>query len=215
MKKIMIMLVVFVGSFLVATGQEDELQKKPDNDTLAVGTSMSVYTISRNGGTETQPLAWFTHEEKRYFVEVRMNFDQVSTGAILAGKTFYFSKHFWVTPKAGILFGFNSQGFDGLSPEINFGGKFGKFSYFSMNQVAVSFHEDVPGFQYGYYQVGYAFTKWLELDYSLQCFNSADAWIDQGPQLSITIGKFNLKPWITFDSKHKVEKYIFGLGYAF
>lgn len=214
MKKIIAVIVAFVGSFLAANAQDGTVETV-NNDTLAIGSSMSVYTISRNGGTETQPLAWFTHEEKKYFIEARMNFDAKETGAILAGKTFYFSKHFWVTPKTGILFGFNNQGFDGSTTEINFGGAFGKFGYFSMNQIAVSFHKDVSSFQYGYYQVGYKITKWLELDYSLQIFNSTSAWVDQGPQLSISIGKFSVKPWVTFDNTHNTEKYILGLGYNF
>ncbi len=217
MKKIIAVFLAFAGSCLAANAQDDSVVTA-NSDTLKKGSSIAVYTISRNGGTEMQPLMWFTHENKKYFLEARMNFDAKETGGIIIGKTFYFSKHFRITPKAGILFGFNKQGYDGVTTEVNFSGGFGKFGYFSMNQMAFAIGKTNKCFQYCYSQFGYDFTPWFGIDYGAQLFhpvNSGDVWIDHGPQLFFTFGKFYVKPWVTFDLKHKTEKYILGVGYAF
>lgn len=218
MKKIIAVLMAFVGSHIAANAQENEALKKVESDTLKKGSSMAIYTINRSGSSETQPLAWFTHEEKKYYVEARMNFDAKETGGIIVGKTFYFSKHFKVTPKAGILFGMNKLGYDGITTEVNLSGAFGKFGYFSMNQMAFAIGKTNKCFQYCYSQFGYDFTSWFGIDYGAQLFHptsSGQVWLDQGPQFSFTFGKVYIKPWITFDVTHRIEKYILGIGYAF
>jgi hypothetical protein len=162
---------------------------------------------------------WFSHEEGKYFLEARVNFDAKETAGIFLGRTFSKSKKFWITPKIGILFGLNDLGYDGVSPEFNLGGKLKSFSYFAMNQFSIAITKDKPNFLYNYTQFGYKLFPWLQIDYSAQFYyelNSGAVWIDQGPQLLILWNKFYIKPWYTWDPGHtKVRKFICGVGCNF
>jgi len=166
-----------------------------------------------------KPLTWFSHEEGKYFIEARMNFDWKNTAAILMGKTFSKKPTFWITPKVGFLFGFNSDGYNGFSPEINCGGAYKAFHYFAMNQCALSFGGGNPSFYYEYTQLGYN-TKYFNINCAFQFFKSlvshTDVYIDIGPQVFIPIQKFYIKPWYTIDPGHVfIRKFVIGVGYHF
>lgn len=179
-------------------------------------TDISIFFIDRFNPKLNRPLMWFSHEEGKYFIEGRMNFDYPETAGMLLGKTLSKNERFWFTPKTGILFSQNNLGYDGISLETNLGGKLGNFKYFVMLQRAISLNSK-PSFAYSYTQLGYR-VKWLQFNYSAQFFSQlagSGVWIDHGPQIIIFLKKIYVKPWYTWDIEHKVQKFVIGLGYHF
>lgn len=165
------------------------------------------------------PLLWYVREEVDYYFEARMNFDWSNTAGLVFGKTFSKSDLFWVTPKAGALFSFDDEnGFNGISLESNFGGEAKRFKYFGMLQyaVAVDYNDD---FAYSYIESSLRISKKIRLNLSCQIFKSIsyrDVWVDVGPQIFVSFGKFYFKPWFTYDPGHESkEKVIVGIGYHY
>lgn len=186
--------------------------------TSTTWTDVSIFDIYKIQGKTSVPLIWYTHNHGSYYVESRVNFDWNMTAGIFAGKSFSKNEKFWITPKFGFLFAFNKEGYNGLSPEFNFGGKIGKFRYFSMNQCAISGNPEInPTYLYGYYEVGCQLAH-LKIGYGSQFFhptNQSKVLVDQGPFLRISYKEFYLKPWYTWDPGRNVQKFVLGLGYSY
>jgi hypothetical protein len=215
MKKLLFLFVLVLMS-IGAKAQDSVAVKVSD----ARWTDIGVYFVDLFNYNNCRPVLWVCHENGDYYVEARLAFDWRETAAFFAGKTFSKSEKFWVTPKAGFLFGFNQYGYNGFSPEVNLGGKVGRFSYFSMNQFAISFQKKNPHYFYNYSRIDLKITNWLTLAYPAQIYvpigQQSDYWLDQGPQLKVTVDKkIYVQPWYTFDLKHKSQKFIVGFGYVF
>jgi len=206
-------LIVLISAMFFAT----QMRAQDTNKTYNTWTDVSIFQIYNFDGAK-RPLIWFNREEGKYFVEARVNFDWSNSAGVLIGKTFSKSDKFWITPKVGFIFSFDKSGYNGLSPEVNFGGKIGKFKYFTMNQFAIDLDDD-PNFLYQYTEVGYVVGK-ITLKYSGQFYyelvDGSELWIDQGPQIVIPFGKkFVFKPWYTWDPTHDVQKLIVGIGMSY
>lgn len=209
-------LIVLISAmfFAVQTKAQDTTIVKTSN----TWTDISLFQIYNFDGAK-KPLIWFNREEGEYFLEARVNFDWNNTAGILIGKTFSKSDKFWITPKIGFLFSFDEVGYNGLSPEVNFGGNIGKLKYFTMNQFAVNL-DDAPNFLYQYTEVGYKLIGKITVKYAGQFYyelvDGSELWIDQGPQVVIPFAKkFVLKPWYTWDPNHDVQKLIVGIGMSY
>jgi hypothetical protein len=201
--------------------EEDKTEVKPNEDKK--WTDIGMFIVANLKNHSSKPVLWVSHDNPKFYVETRLSFDWSNTGGIFFGKTFSKSNTFWVTPKMGFLFAFDREtGYDGASPEINFGGSVKKFRYFFMNQVAISFHKN-PSFFYQYVQMGFDW-KYFSTNISFQTyqeFRNVKPAIDIGPQVLIPIpvpgyGNFYLKPWYTRSViDQKLHKFIIGLGYHF
>ena len=197
---------------------------KADGDTagyqISSWTDLSLYQVFKIKQGPKFPIIWFSHESGKYFLESRLNFDWNGTAAIIAGKTFQKKDGFWITPKAGLFFGFADGGYNGLTFEANFGGKRKHLKYFTMNQVAVSFQKKNPAFFYQYTDIGYD-AEYIFISGSFQFYQEmrkdAEPFFDIGPQVMVPIKKFYTKFWYTIDPhpKHLLSKITLGLGYGF
>jgi hypothetical protein len=182
-------------------------------------TDISVYLLDF-GSLTCRPALWFVHDEGDFYLEARYGFDYPETIGILTGKTFVSkNEKFWITPKLGFLCSFNKFGYNAFSPEINFGSEIGKFNYFSMNQIVLSFNKINPHYIYNFSQCGITFAGWLEVDYASQFyyqFDESGIFLDQGIQFKILIdGKAYIQPWYSFDFKNKIQKFSIGFGYTY
>ena len=211
----------FVFLFLIFLSLFTKGQKKENqwNDSIKSSTDVAAYLVARTDINKNKPVIWVTHESGKFFYEVRGNFDACETAGILAGKTFALKNgSFWITPKVGVLFALNDQGYDGISVENNLGGKFAWSYYFSMNQFSFSLKKSKPNFFYGFSTFGFQYWR-MRIAYSFQLYyemNSSSVWIDHGPQMTILLNHFYLKPWYTWDPGHKkLEKFVLGFGYQF
>lgn len=187
--------------------------------TVTKWTDISAWQTVRIREPQKGPILWFNHEEIKYFIETRLNFDWSNTIGLIAGKTFSKSAKFWVTPKAGVLVGASKDAFNGTTIETNLGGQKKKFSYFTMTQFAFSFQKKTPGFFYEFVNLAFNINKYFSLSAAGQTFqplNKGDKPdTDIGPQVTVTVKKFYLKLWYTGDPYNKRQKMIFGLGYQF
>ncbi len=211
-KLIQLFTLLLCSSITYGQGQSDTTKPASNN-----WTDISIFYVDRFDPKLNKPLMWFSHEEGKYFLEARMNFDWRETVGLFIGKTFSVKDRFWVTPKVGFLFAFNDFGYNGFSPEVNLGGKFGNVRYFAMNQGSISFDKN-PSFLYNYSQLGYKF-RWIQFNYSAQFYYPLDGtsvlYLDQGPQLILFLGKFYFKPWYTWDPINRIDKFIVGAGFHF
>lgn len=227
MKKLIFLAVtLLVNVYSQAQSQKKDSVESPD----VRWTDISIFLSDALNPDNDKPLLWFSREEGKYFLETRVNFDWRETAGLLIGKTFSRNEKFWITPKMGILFAFNPFGHNGLSPEVNLGGGIKKIKYFSMNQYAISLDKN-PSFLYNYTELGFELTPWARFNYSAQFYYplsgnpQSEVWIDQGPQLILTLKKkYYFKPWYTWDPTHKksdassrapLQKWILGIGYHF
>ncbi len=218
MKKLFLALLMMIATASASYAMPDSLTIS--NDTTkkhAQWTDISFFHINRLDAKNSTPLIWFNHENDNYFVESRINFDWSNTAGILIGKTFSKSEKFWITPKLGILFaGRNTDGYNALSPECNFGGRIGAFGYFTMNQYAIAIDEH-PDFVYQYTELRWFIDKHVTLAYATQFYKEnwrgSEWWIDGGPAMAVSLGKVYIKPWMTWDPGHQNRKFIVGVGY--
>jgi hypothetical protein len=211
MKKLIVFLIAVICTFSLKAQDSTKV-------TDVRWTDIGVYFVDLLNYNTCRPVLWMCHEDGDYYIEARVAFDWRETAGIFVGKTFSKNEKFWVTPKLGFLFGFNQIGYNGFSPEVNCGGKIGRFGYFSQNQFVVSFQKKNPHYFYDYSRIDFRITRWLTVSYPTQIYvplNEADYWLDQGPQLKFTIDKkVYIQPWYTFDLKHKSQKAIIGFGYV-
>jgi hypothetical protein len=204
-------------------------QAKSDTTARAVQaqpwSDISLFELCRFAptGNTNRPLMWFSHEEGKYYLEARMDFDWSNTAALLVGRTFFFHKkhgnNFWITPKFGFLISLASGGFNGLTPECNYGGKIGNVKIFCMDQMAVSLNASNQSFFYHYVQFSYDL-KYFAVNAAGQVTQfvagtNQKPYLDLGPQVVIPIGKFWCKPWVTYDPVHTIKKFVIGVGYRF
>ncbi len=220
MKQIIVFLfAIFMATSSVVNAQtSNQKEDTTKKEVPTAWTDVSLFDIDKIKESTTTPLIWYTHDNGKYYIESRVNFDWAMTAGVFAGKTFSKNDKFWITPKFGCLFSFNKEGYNGLSPEFNFGGSVGKFRYFTMSQCAVSLNpEKNPSYLYGYYEAGYQL-PYVKIGYASQFFHPTDqskTWTDQGPFMVISYKEFYLKPWYTWDPSRNVQKFIVGLGYHY
>lgn len=196
------------------------------NSTLAADTSIvsqwtdiSARQSIRIKAEQRAPLLWASHEHKKFFLETRVNFDWTATLGFIAGKTFQKKETFWITPKAGVLVGASKDAYNGTTLEANLGGAKKKFSYFLMNQLAVSFQKKNPPFVYQFVNLQYRLHKCFAVSAGYRLYEEtrkgAIPSIDIGPQIAFMLRGFYLKIWYTGDPISKLQKVTFGLGYGF
>lgn len=182
-------------------------------------TDISAWQVIGLKSEQKAPLLWGNHEHQKFFLETRINFDWTATLGFIAGKTFQKKKVFWITPKAGLLLGATKDAYNSTTVEVNFGGNKKNFSYFTMNQFAVSFQRKNPLFIYQFVNVQYRMHKCFDISAGYQIYEEikkgAIPSIDIGPQLTFNFRGFYLKTWYTGDPISKQQKITFGLGYNF
>jgi hypothetical protein len=222
MKKVTTFICALIA-FVASHAQPNAAEKKFDTSKYKISswTDISMYQVWKLHKTPKLPIMWFSHEHIKFFLESRLNFDWNGTAAIVAGKTFQKKDAFWATPKAGVFFGFlPAEGYNGATFEINMGGKWKRLTWFTMNQLAVSFQKKNPPFLYQYTDVG-CDLKYVFLSGSFQIYyetrQGSEVFVDIGPQVKVPIKKFYAKLWYTGDPnpKHKLQKITVGLGYQF
>ncbi len=182
-------------------------------------TDISAWQAIRIKAEQKAPLLWVSHEHKKFFLEMRVNFDWTATLGFIAGKTFQKKETFWITPKAGLLLGATKDAYNGTTVEANFGGTKKNFSYFTMTQFAASFQKKNPPFVYQFLNLQYRLHKCFAVSAGYQIYEEvrkgAIPSIDIGPQIAFNFRGFYLKTWYTGDPISKQQKVTFGLGYGF
>ena len=208
MKKLMFFIIILISC---------SYMKAADSSIVSKWSDISAYQVIRVKQTQSQPLFWFSHEHVKFFLEARLNFDWASTACIVAGKTFSKHERFWVTPKAGFLFGLSTDAFNGPTFEVNFGGTHKRLQYFSMTQAAISLQKKNPFFFYEYVDVGVNL-KYVFLSGSSQIYQEmrhVKPNFDIGPQIKGMIKGFYAKYWYSYDPINHVQKHTVGVGYTF
>jgi len=190
-----------------------------DTSIVSKWTDISAWQSVRIKSEQKAPLLWVSHEHVKFFLEGRVNFDWTATLGMIAGKTFQKKETFWITPKAGLLVGASKDAYNGTTLEVNFGGSKKSFSYFTMNQLAVSFQKKNPPFVYQFVNLQYRLHKYVAISAGYQIYEEtrkgAIPSIDIGPQIAFNFKGFYLKTWYTGDPISRLQKVTFGLGYGF
>ncbi len=184
--------------------------------TVTKWTDVSLWQVVRVKAPQKGPILWFSHEHVRFFLETRLNFDWSNTAGFIMGKTISPKGKFWLTPKAGLLFGATKDAYNGSTFEINLGGSKKSFSYFSMSQLAVSFQMKNPHFIYEFVDLKWNICKFFALSNANQLYweiGSKKPAIDLGPQLTLSVKGFYWKTWYTGNPISHLQKVTFGFGY--
>ncbi|MEN9582325.1 MAG: hypothetical protein RL641_279 [Candidatus Parcubacteria bacterium] len=176
MKKLTAIVSLVISANILSASASEPANADTSKPTPAQWTDISLFHINRLDAKNSTPLIWFNHENGDYFLEARINFDWSNTAGLFLGKTFSRSKKFWITPKLGMLFaGRSSDGYNGFSPEFNFGGNIGSFEYFTMNQHTIAV-DDKPDFVYQYTEARFkCLHNHLAICYAIQFYKEQRA----------------------------------------
>jgi len=171
------------------------------------------YYMSRQNTPVTVPMAHYT-SSKKWYGEVRYNYEDINTVSVYAGKKFSVEENEWsysATPMVGGLMG----AMQGAAAGANIDVSYGKLYFSSQSQYAFSMRDRMNKYFFSWSEVGFEALPWLYGGLALQQTNPyrEKGVMDGGCTIGLTIKNWTIPLYVFNPFENESKFFIVGVNW--